>query len=52
MNSKRLTNTAQFSHKSIKNPTIAPVDKIVAAIANCTKAINNMGDSSGANEMQ
>ena len=42
MNSKRLTNTEQFSHKSITNPTIIPDEKIMAAIADCTKAIKNI----------
>ena len=43
---------AQFSHKSTTKPTITPVDKIMAAIADCAKDIKNMGDSNGANEMQ
>ena len=51
-NSKRLTNTAQSSNKSITKPTINPVDKIMAAIEDCSKAIKNMGDRSGANEIK
>ena len=52
MNSERLTNTEQFIHKSITKPTITPVEKIMAAIADCAKAINNVGDSNGADKMQ
>ena len=38
-NRERLTNTAQFRHKSITKPTITPAEKIMAAIADCAKAI-------------
>ena len=49
--SERLTDTAQFSHKNITRPTITHADKIMAAIADCTKAIKNMGNGNGADEM-
>ena len=52
INRERLTDAAQFSHKSITKPTITHVDKITADIADCTKAIKNMGDINGANKMQ
>ena len=42
-NSERFTNTAQFSHKMITKPTITHAEKIMAAIADCAKAIKNMG---------
>ena len=51
-NSERFTNTAQFSHQKITKPTITHADKIMAAIADCNKAIKNMGSNFGADEMQ
>ena len=50
-NSERVTGTAQFSHKIITKTKITPTDKIMAAIAECTKAIKNMGDSNSTDEM-
>ena len=38
-NSERFTDTAQFSHNMITKPTITYTDKIMAAIADCAKAI-------------
>ena len=52
MNSESFTDTAQFSHKNITKPTITHADKIMAAIADCSKAINNMGNNNRADEMQ
>ena len=37
--SERLTDTAHFSHKNITKPTVTHADKIMAAIAECAKAI-------------
>ena len=51
-NSERFTNTAQFSHQKITKPTITHADKIMSAIANCNKAIKNMGRNDGADELQ
>ena len=51
-NSERFTDTAQFSHKIITKPTITHAEKIMAAIADCAKAIKNMGSNDGADEMQ
>ena len=51
-NSERFTDTAQFSHQKITKPTITHANKIMSAIANCTKSINNMGSNNGADEMQ
>ena len=51
-NSERFTDTAQFSHKIITKPTITHADKIMAAIADCAKAIKNMGSNDGSYEIQ
>ena len=51
-NSDRFTDTAQFSHQNITKPTITHADKIMAAIADCKKAIKNMGRNDGADELQ
>ena len=51
-NSESFNDTAQFSHKIITKPTINHADKIMAAIADCAKAIKNMGSNDGAYEMQ
>ena len=39
---ERLTNTMQFQHKSITNPTISPQDKIMLALANYKTALAGM----------
>ena len=49
--SKRFTDTVHFSHKNITNPTVTHADKIMAAIAECAKAIKTMGSDNGADEM-
>ena len=51
-NSERLTDTAQFSHHKITKPAITHADKIMAAIADCNKAIKNMGSNDGADELK
>ena len=51
-NSKRFTDTDQFSHHKITKPEITHADKIMAAIADCNKAIKNMGRSYGAYELK
>jgi hypothetical protein len=35
----RLSDTVQFMHKNITNPTLTPADKIMNAVANCYKAL-------------
>ena len=50
--SKRLTDTAHFSHKNITKPTVTHADKITAAIAECAKAIKAMGSENRADEME
>ena len=39
---ERLTNTIQFQHKNITNPTISPQDKIMLALVNCKTALAGM----------
>jgi hypothetical protein len=39
---ERLTDTIQFHHKNITNPTISPEDKITPALANCKTALAGM----------
>ena len=51
-NSKRFTDTAQFSRKIITKPTITHAHKIMAAIVDCAKAIKKMGSNDGADVMQ
>ena len=36
---ERLSDTVQFQHKSITNPSLTPADKLMNAIANCKEAI-------------
>ena len=50
--SEHFTDMAQFSHKKITRFTITHSDKIMAAIADCTMAIKNAGNSSGIDEIQ
>ena len=50
-NIEHITNMAQFRHKRITKPNITHAGKIMAAIADCDKAIKNMGESNGADEM-
>ena len=40
--SKRLSNTVQFQHKPITNPSITHSDKVMLALADCIKAIHGM----------
>ena len=50
--SDRFTDTSQFSHKRITHPTITHDYKIMAAIADCAKAIKNAGNSNYTDEIQ
>ena len=38
--SERLSNTVQFQHKSITNPLISPVNKLMLALANCKEILS------------
>jgi hypothetical protein len=40
--SKCLSNTVQFQHKHITNPSITHADKVMHALADCVKAIQDM----------
>ena len=50
-NSEKFTDTVQFRHKNIINPTITHSNNITAAIADCSKAFKNMGNNNGADEI-
>jgi hypothetical protein len=41
-NSGQLSDTDQFQHKSITNPSLTPANKLMNAIANCRKAIKGI----------
>ncbi len=43
--SKQLSDTVQFQHKRITNPTITHADKVMHALANCIKALQGMTGS-------
>ena len=51
-NSEKFTDTIQFSHQKITKPAIIHANKIMAAIADCNKAIRNMGSNDGADEQK
>ena len=51
-NSERFTDTALFSHQKITKPAITHADKIMANIADCNKAIKNMGCNDGADGLK
>jgi hypothetical protein len=40
--SKRLSDTVQFQHKHITNPSVTHADKVMHALADCVKAIQGM----------
>ena len=46
--SERLSDTVQFQHKDITDPTVTHADKLVNAIATCINAIRSLGN--GKNE--
>jgi hypothetical protein len=43
----RLSDTVQFQHKSITNPEITPLDKLMRAIANCKAALQGLDGDYG-----
>ena len=51
-NSEIFTDTAQFSHHKITKPAITHAENIMAAMADCNKAINNMDSNDGADELK
>jgi hypothetical protein len=54
--SKQLSNTVQFQHKRITNPSITHTNKVMQALAKCVKAIQGMTgkarDSQAAQDLQ
>jgi hypothetical protein len=48
--SERLSDTVQFQHKRITNPTITHANKVMHALADCVKALHGM--TSGARNSQ
>ena len=49
---ERLTDTIQFKHKNITNPTISPHDKIMHALANCKEALKGMMNGNPDQQME
>eukprot|EP00804_Cyclotella_cryptica_P028785 CCRYP_018721-RB/>CCRYP_018721-RB protein AED:0.41 eAED:0.41 QI:0/0/0/1/0/0/3/0/816 len=47
-NSDRLNDTVHFHHKHITNPTLTPADKLMAAIADCSRALLTHAPPAGA----
>ncbi|KAL7476263.1 hypothetical protein ACHAW6_002135 [Cyclotella cf. meneghiniana] len=47
---ERLSDTVQFQHKSITNPSISPADKLMLALANCKEILS--GHLKGEHEHQ
>jgi hypothetical protein len=43
--SERLSDTVQFQHKRITNPTITHADKVMHALADCVKTLQGMASS-------
>ena len=51
-NSERFNDTAQFSHQKITKPAITHAENIMAAIADCNKAIKNMSSNDGSDKLE
>jgi len=49
---ERFTDTIQFKHKSITNPTISPHDKIMQELANCKTALKGMMNENPNQQME
>ena len=49
---ERLTDTIQFQHKNITNPTISPHEKIMHALANCKEALKGMMNGNPDQQME
>ncbi len=49
---ERLTDTIQFKHKNITNPTISAHDKIMQALANCTATLKGMMNENPTQKME
>ena len=51
-NSEQLTDTMQLQHKHITNPTVTTADKIMAALADCIKAVKGATAIKSRNELK
>ncbi|KAL7477582.1 hypothetical protein ACHAW6_004477 [Cyclotella cf. meneghiniana] len=51
-NSECFSNTVEFQHKRITNPSISPVNKIRTAISSCIHAIHSLPDFKSNNDLQ
>eukprot|EP00804_Cyclotella_cryptica_P002834 CCRYP_009360-RA/>CCRYP_009360-RA protein AED:0.42 eAED:0.42 QI:0/-1/0/1/-1/1/1/0/202 len=51
-NSDRLSDTVHFHHKHITNPTLTPADKLMAAIADCSRALLTHAPPTGASNLR
>ena len=51
-NSERFSNTVDFQHKWITNPTVMPADKIMKAISACIDTIQGRSDFKSNNDLQ
>jgi hypothetical protein len=51
-NSERFSNTVEFQHKRITNPSITPTDKIMNAISACIDTIRGMTDFTANSDLQ
>jgi hypothetical protein len=47
-----LTDTIQFKHNNITNPTISPHDKVMQALANCKTALKGMMNENPNQQME
>ncbi|KAL7502326.1 hypothetical protein ACHAXN_000445, partial [Cyclotella atomus] len=50
--SERLSDTVQFQHKSITNPSLTPADKLMNPIANCREAIAGIVSNNNNRDIQ
>ena len=50
--SERFTDTVEFRHKRITNPTITHADKVMKAIADCARTITDTNSEQGREEMR
>ena len=50
--SERLTDTVQFKHKHITNPTVTNADKLMQAMADCVSAIKRHARNNSSQELQ
>ena len=51
-NSERFTDTIHLNHKKLTLPNITHADKVISEISDCEKAIKNLGNGNGVEEMR